>query len=261
MFKLLVPILGVMALSGCVASPSTNSEFSSKENLLIQTNNYSQLVNLYKEELRTKESKVLRIKLSEAYLKAGDAESALFYIAPITQSSEVLVPALMIQAHSQYELGELVRASETIKRLESAGKLTAEGENLAGVINAGQGEYKLAKHYFNLSREHLFDDIKVKNNLAVIDMVESDYKKAVQRLLPIYLNEQADDQIIANLTLAMAKLGNFEYVKSILGSSYSHEEAIERFAALRNAKVVEPTSQNLAIKSIKADVDENPTLL
>lgn len=259
MFKSLILMLSLMALSGCATGPSANSEFSSKESLLIQTNNYPQLVNLYKEELRTQESKALRIKLSDAYLKAGDAESALFYIAPITQSSEVLVSALMIQAHSQYELGDLARAVETIKRLESAGKLTAEGENLAGVIYAGQGQYSLAKHYFNLSREHLFDDIKVKNNLAVIDMVENDYKKAVQRLLPIYLNEQADDQVIANLTLAMAKLGNFEYVKSILGSSYTHEEAIERFAALKNAKVVEPTSENLAIKHMKADTDENPS--
>lgn len=202
--------------------------------MLIKTHNYDQLILLYKEQLKVKENKATRVKLADAYLNSGDAESALFIISPIALSIDADVDVLLIQAHSEYELGSFDSALATAERANTISKNNADIENLLGVIYAEREEYFKARKYFNLARTHLYDDLKIKNNLAVLDIIEGQYKQAVQKLLPIHLNKNADNQLKANLTLAMAKLGNFEYVKSILGSKYDDIEVFEHLSELKS---------------------------
>ncbi|PMH46703.1 hypothetical protein BCU68_01320 [Vibrio sp. 10N.286.49.B3] len=238
-------MLGI--LSGCAAPKSSLNSFDSQESMLAQTQNHSKLILLYKEELKVKDSVEMRIKLANSYLQSGDPESALFVISPATFGQKPPVEALLIQAHSQYELEDFTRAEVTAKRAYELDPKNAEIENFLGVIYAGNGKYPQARTYFNLARTHFYDDVKIKNNLAVLDIIEGDYKQGVQRLLPVYLNGQADKQVEANLTLAMAKLGNYDYVKSLLIQKFSNHEISERYAALRGLKSITTQEASLAI--------------
>lgn len=237
--KIIISMLLIL-LFGCASQPAFN-DFQSKEKLLLQTGNYKKLVPLYKNKLAEHDAHAIRLKLAEAYLKSGDPESALFTVAPLIRSKNKNVQAFIIQAHSQHELGDLERALRSAKIANNMEKNNPEVENLLGVIYAANSDYIKARRYFNLSRDHLYDDIKVKNNLAVLDIIEGQYKKAVQRLLPIYLNANADPQVKANLLLAMAKLGNYDYVQTLLAGKYSEREIADRYDALKN---IAPLSVN-----------------
>lgn len=245
----------MVTLAGCVTTNALDSK-KTKESMFVKTNNYAQLILLYKEQLKEKENKKTRIKLADAYLQSGDPESSLFIISPIALSTDTDVDVLLIKAHSEYELGSYDRALMTAERAYGVKNTNADVENLLGVIYAGKNDYAKAREYFNLARTHLYDDVKIKNNLAVLDIIEGQYKKAVQKLLPIYLSDNADEQLKANLTLAMAKLGNYDYVKSILGTKYGDMEAYEHFAALKGIERVSDSDVILQTQPISIDVKE-----
>lgn len=241
--KILISFI-LMLLCGCSAKPAFD-DFQSKEKLLLQTGNYAKLVPLYKKRLAAGNAEAVRLKLAEAYLKSGDPESALFTIAPLIGSKNKNEQAFIIQAHSQHELGEFEQARRSAEIANNIEKNNPEVENLLGVIYATSNDYVKARRYFNLSREHLYDDIKVKNNLAVLDIIEGQYKQAAQRLLPIYLSANADPQVKANLLLAMAKLGNYGYVQSLLSSKHSEREINDMYQALKNIEQVSVNNTRL----------------
>ncbi|MGF1756185.1 hypothetical protein L4C33_21680, partial [Vibrio makurazakiensis] len=53
--------------------------------MLIETNNYPNLITYYKSQLKVKENDLTRIKLAEAYANNGDYESSLFVITRIRE--------------------------------------------------------------------------------------------------------------------------------------------------------------------------------
>ncbi|CED57496.1 putative secretion system protein [Aliivibrio wodanis] len=237
MYKRIIYLLSLSLLIGC-SSKEGLQEFHNKETMLMKANNYQQLIPLYKNKLIEKEDDEIRLKLAKAYLKSGDPESSLFTVVPLVTKKNAKVDAFIIQANSEYELGELDQAMRTAKIAENMNLNNPDIENLLGVIYSAQHDYIKAREYFTLARTHLYDDIKIKNNLAVLDIIDGDYKKAVQRLLPIYLNNQSDDQVEANLLLAMAKLGNYNYVQSLLADKYSEREIIEKYIALKGISTI-----------------------
>lgn len=236
--RLLVVLSIIASLAGCVAPQSSLQGFDSKEMLLLETKNYAKLILLYKEALGSKEDTAIRLKLADAYLKSGDAESALFIVTPLVEGDTPPLEGLLILAHSEYELGHLERALVTANQANELQGANAEVENLLGVIHAAKHDYVASRGYFNLARLHLYDDVKVKNNLAVLDIIEGKYRDAVQKLLPVYLNDQGDKQVEANLLLAMAKLDNYGYVHSILADRYTDREIADKFQALKGIKTV-----------------------
>ena len=80
----------------------------------------------------------------------------------------------------------------------------------------------------------------------MLDIIEHNYQAAVQRLLPLYLNNQADDQIKANLILVMARIGNFEYVQSLLKNQLSENEIVDRYNLLRSMSSVNQKETQLS---------------
>lgn len=114
---------------------------------------------------------------------------------------------------------------------------------MLGVIYAANGDLGQARDFFNLARAHFYSDIKIKNNLAVLDIIEQDYSSAIERLLPIYTNDEADDQVVANLTLAMAKSDNLELMKQVLKPKFTDKEIQQRYLSLRKLKTTQPENQ------------------
>ncbi|KGY09499.1 tetratricopeptide repeat protein [Vibrio sinaloensis] len=238
MSKLSCFLLAVF-LVGC-ASTNSDDRSLNKEALLIQAQNYNELVGYYKSQLSVRDTEEVRIKLARSYLKIKDADSALFILKPLMAQKKISAEALLLNANSLYELGEFEQGLRDIEKAKEIDPKNAEIQNMAGLLYSANGDYNRARMMFNHARSNFYDDITVKNNLAVLDIIEGHYLDAVQRLMPIYTNDKADAQVQANLMLALAKLGNFDYVKTMLGPEVTEEEAFNHFAALRNS---EPTSQ------------------
>lgn len=229
----------VVFLVGCATTNSDDRSLN-KEALLLQAQNYNELVGYYKSQLSVRDTEEVRIKLARSYLKIKDADSALFILKPLMAQKKISAEALLLNANSLYELGEFEQGLRDIEKAKEIDPKNAEIQNMAGLLYSANGDYNRARMMFNHARSNFYDDITVKNNLAVLDIIEGHYLDAVQRLMPIYTNDKADAQVQANLMLALAKLGNFDYVKTMLGPEVTEEEAFNHFAALRNS---EPTSQ------------------
>ncbi len=236
-------LLTFLAITGCVSSESHDlessldrSNFESKEKILIDSGDNQKLISFYKQEIMDSDSVELKIKLIEAYLEIGDIESAIFYLEQTKATGEYRDDIYFLRARAYYQNNELDRAEKNATNAIKSKDKYAEAENLMGLIYAGQGKYDLAKQYFNQARQHHYNDVAIKNNLAVVDLLEEDYQKAVFRLESLFNNGLADRQVKVNLALAYAKLGQFEQVVSVLGGDYSAQEIQHIYMALRHAK-------------------------
>lgn len=236
MYKL-ISVFCCFLIVGCMSTNDPKASLD-KEALLLQAQNYSELVGLYKAELIKKDTSETRIKLARSYLMIKDADSALFTLQPLMAQKKVQPDVLLVNASAHYELGNFKLGLTEIKRALDLDAGNAEIQNLAGLLYAANGDYNHARTQFNHARTNFYNDITIKNNLAVLDIIEGHYLDAVQRLMPIYTNDQADAQVEANLMLALAKLGNFDYVRSMLGPEITEEEAFNHFAALRNSEAI-----------------------
>lgn len=230
-------LLAISVLSGCATQPEPTSLIE-EETLLIQSGNHEKLVEYYKAQLSKSENRQTRMKLALAYLNSGDPESALFFVSPLNMGQEAHAEPLLIEAKSLYSLGQFRKAKTQALKAYELKPNNAEIENLLGMICAANSDLEEARQYFTSARTNLYDDIKIKNNLAVLNIVEGHYQKAVQLLLPIYLKGKADKQIEANLTLAMAKIGNVSYIKDMSKGELSDQEIFERYRALKDSNTI-----------------------
>lgn len=246
-----------IALSfGCASTGSVDPK-PSNETLLLQTNNYKKLIPLYKERFANSKSAADRLNLAEAYLKSGDPDSALFTLAPLVETANKNAPVFIIKAHSHHELGQLKEALSSAEIANSIEANNPEVENLLGMLYVASGDNIKAREYFNLSREHLYDVAKIKNNLAALDIIEGRYKEAAQLLLPLYANGNSDPKIKANLLLAMAKLQDYQYLQAQLSSKYSQREIKEMYLALKNSKPVASTPLLIGNGSNQEDIPQH----
>ncbi|MDN3681425.1 hypothetical protein QWZ04_13945 [Vibrio tapetis subsp. quintayensis] len=234
----LIKFLSIMLLVGCTSAPANQSaveeaNFSSTEHMLLQTDNHSKLIALYKEELAKSGKTEIRMKLINQYLLAMDYESASFQLANLSEYESEGSEALFYQAkvdfyERKYRQAEMNCLASILVEPEQSSV-----HNLLGLVYAQTSKTDEARKQFNLARLYYHDDIVIKNNLAMIDILEGDYEAAVERLTPLYINEQADQQVVANLAMAHANLGQFEHVKMLLESHYSTEQITMIYHGLR----------------------------
>ncbi|PWI35232.1 hypothetical protein DI392_02905 [Vibrio albus] len=240
----------------------------SKEQILLNTANREQLITFYKQQLKENYSTETRIKLIEAYLESGDTESASFHLTEIESDEEHAAKIVFLKARVAYLSGNYLEAYQYAQTALSLSASYPEAENLMGLIQAERGELVSAREHFLSARRHYYDDAIIKNNLAVIDLIEENYRSAVQRLQPLYLKTGGDTQITSNLLIAYAKLGEYKAVREILKEQDYSEEDIQRiFLILRgmskvNEKEEEPNqlpiSQEGSAASIQVKVDRGP---
>ncbi|TFH90896.1 tetratricopeptide repeat protein [Vibrio ouci] len=252
MLKKIITMGLTFALVACSSTQSNWQQDESKETIYKQTNNHVQLTELYKKQLQKKDTVELREKLSTSYLAMGDAESALFYIAPVTKEKNASVESLLLQSRAYSELGQYPAAINSAKRVLEKSPENAAAENLLGTFYGYSYQYELARGYFERAREHFYDSATVNNNLAVLDIAQENYQSAAQRLLPLYKRGQADEQMIANLTLSMAKLGHYSFVESVLSDRFSQHQIEQIYKAIRNHSVYSAESRSLAVSGMQA---------
>ncbi|MEZ9909896.1 tetratricopeptide repeat protein [Vibrio sp. 10N.261.51.A3] len=209
----------------------------SKESILIETNNYPKLIAYYKGQLKIKESDSTRIKLAEAYANNGDYESSLFVITRVREK-ELNVKAIVVECNALFEIGNIRKAELCLLRANELDKNNPEIENQLGITYAYLGYIKKSKYYFERSREHFVDDVKIKNNLAMVSMLEGDFEHAASLLLPIYIKGASNEKIETNLVFSLVKINQIDSAKKILASRYSEKESFQIINDIKSSQSV-----------------------
>ncbi|MGR5253254.1 hypothetical protein ACPV5S_13745 [Vibrio astriarenae] len=244
--KWMIGLLTVVVLQGCASSGSTARKYdafkgddilsSKQEHIMKMSGNWKGLIPLYKQQLQRYETDDVREKLGRAYLMSGDPESAIFTIEPILENAHPTVVSRVIHASALFDLGDSAQAKKIlVETYRTEAPRNGEIENLLGIIHAQEHEFDVARDYFNLARRHYYNDNTVRNNLAVVDILENKHETAVRRLASIDMKGKRDPQLEANLAIAMAKRGEMHYVRSMLDSSLSKEQASAVYEAIRDA--------------------------
>ncbi len=210
------------------------------ENFLVISGNYQRLIALYKEQLKQNDQSETRIKLAKAYLDTGDNESALFTLVPVITMPNASAEAFYLQGLAQFNLGQAEHAERSLAIAANKEPNNAKVINLLGAAQAELGQLVEARAAFDQARTLLYDDVVIKNNLALVDMMEGKYQDAAARLMPLYRADPkgADAQLKANLAIVAAKLGSFETLRALYGSEYSESELFGIFQGLRSSAYV-----------------------
>ena len=234
MARLLTLLFATMILAGCASGGGNTTALSEEQFLELSANN-TRLIELYKKRLKEEEDVGTRLKLAKAYLDTGDNESTLFTLSPLIQNDSGGSEAFYLQGVAQYNTGLLRQAENSLQIAISKDDDSSKAINMLGVVLAELGNLSGARSQFNKAREMMYDDLVIKNNLALLDMLEGKYQDAAVRLMPIYLKnpDKADAKLKANLAIILSKMGSFETLRRVYGDQYSDAQLFDIFNDLK----------------------------
>lgn len=218
-FKKIVLCCLVVSLAACSSGMSGKSvgNVESKEKLYESTSNYSALISLYREELKRNDNPIIRYKLSEAYYKKGDSASSLLYLGPLLNgNSELSEKAKLLQIRNLIQTHDYDKALTNADNLVKQHPNNGEGYNLRGIALAQTGNLEAARQNISKARELFINDVVAINNIAMLSILNGDYRNATELLLPQYLNGVKDQRLIHNLVFALVKSGDINYAKDII---------------------------------------------
>ena len=242
LFSLIVMLAGCSTVSDQPQMPTAAGakRALADENFLINSGNYPKLIALYKDKLKQADSTETRMKLAKAYLDTGDNESALFTIAPVITQPNASAESFYLQGLAQFKMGQASQSQRSLDVATHKAPNNAKYVNLLGAVQAELGQLEQARASFNRARSLLYDDIVIKNNLALVDIMEGKFQAAAARLMPVYRANPkgADEQLKANLAIIAAKLGSFETLKALYGDQYTDKELFGIFHGLRSSTYV-----------------------
>ena len=239
MFKKYFALLFVsLMLSGCAADFSGfNNDFKQKESLYQTTDNQVALIALYRDSLQNKENDEVRLKLAKSYYNVGDSESALLYLKPLLDNpSSFSESAKLLQIRSLIQAGKYQEAVTNASALIQQNPKNGEAYNLRGIAHAQTGDSAAAYRDINAAREHFINDSVALNNLATLHIINEQYEKAAEILLPQYMNDVKEPKLVYNLVFALVKSGHTEQAKTIIQKENLHPSADELIAMLTKVK-------------------------
>jgi tight adherence protein D len=248
--KLVLLLAGTIMLQACATKGSdqvpmsamSSSGLNKQETVLTAAKNTRGLIRFYRQQLRRHDSSVYRQKLAKTYLKTQDPESALFTLRPLLNQNKMAIETRVTAGKAYMDLGRMTEAKRLLQpaytQVAENGKTKGEIANLLGIIDAGAGDYHQARNMFLVARSHFYDDTSVKNNLALLDMLEGYPEQALSRLETLQSEIEKDPQLHANLLLAMAKSGQAGALAAQLGDGFSEQQAQMIYQALRHAQVI-----------------------
>lgn len=219
-------IIMVCFLVGCV-SPS--KEIGINDTIITNmemVNNYEGLIEYYKSELNNDKVDHLNIKekLALIYFKKGDIESARFYVKHLRDKG--------VDSAKIYQLeGQINDASSDINKAISSYLLSIERGNKSGEIHVliavsyiKLGFLEDAYKHLNIARLLGYNDITIKNNIAMIHLFKGDYALAIEVLHPIFIENPSNKVIKTNLIVALIKNEKVDVAKKLLKEDFSYDE-------------------------------------
>ncbi len=249
MLKTTALLSTVALLSACSNGVNKNNynrnlghAFMAKEKLYQQTQNYGGLVDLYRGALKKsmrlkfKTDPELLYRLSEAYYKKGDYLSALTYLNPLLEDKNYLERAMLLKVQSLVKQNKEKEAINTANVLLQKFPNNANAYNSRGIAYAQLGLNRQAEADFLSARAHFLNDVTAINNLAMLNILEGQYKNAVRLLLPQYLNGVRDTRLMHNLVFALVKSGDLKYAQNIVEKEGLNTLPSELINALKQTK-------------------------
>ncbi|MGF1850752.1 tetratricopeptide repeat protein [Vibrio satsumensis] len=224
-------LLTLSVLAGCQSAPSPQDQQLGDVTSMEKVNNYDGLISYYKAELEQgSEAPEVKEKLAWAYFYKGDIESADFYVQHLQKQG--------FENPNLYQLeGQVFDAKNDIESAISAylasidaGNRTGQIHVLLGVSYTKVGKYDEAQKELNQARLRGYDDVVVKNNIAMIQMANGEYQQAIQTLAPVLKEDPANKTVKANLAIALMKTQQIDSAKKLLKGDFSAEE-IQNIAA------------------------------
>ena len=224
-------LLTLSVLAGCQSAPSQQDQQLGDVTSMEKVNNYDGLISYYKAELEQgSEDPEVKEKLAWAYFYKGDIESADFYVQHLQKQG--------FENPNLYQLeGQVFDAKNDIESAISAylasidaGNRTGQIHVLLGVSYTKVGKYDEAQKELNQARLRGYDDVVVKNNIAMIQMANGEYQQAIQTLAPVLKEDPANKTVKANLAIALMKTQQIDSAKKLLKGDFSAEE-IQSIAA------------------------------
>ncbi|MFM2483651.1 tetratricopeptide repeat protein [Celerinatantimonas yamalensis] len=188
---------------------------SQKVELMEKAQNYPGLVTYYKHQLEQDDSQSVRLSLAKTYYESGDINSALFQLSYLKAHTQPNAKINYLMAQCFYYQKDYTKALREVNIAIVLDPKDAKNYNLQGVISASLDDFISARRAFEKARSLFYSDAIVLNNLAMVDIYQNQYQRAIDLLMPMYKNGQADKKIRANLLIALAKvhqLGLFEEV-------------------------------------------------
>lgn len=238
----------VLSVTACSAilnkKPLSADKVTAKETLYQSTQNNDALVNMYRDILKNKEDPIIRYKLAETYYKKGDSNSSLLYLQPLlTNSGNLTEKAKILQARNLNQLKRYQEALEVENSLLATSPKNGEVYNIRGVTYALMNNPNKASEDINKAREYFLNDAVAVNNLAMLSIVNGDYRNAVSLLLPQYLNGVREQRLVHNLIFALVKNNDIDYAKDIIVKENINSSPDDLINAL---KKTERVSNNIA---------------
>lgn len=216
MVKKLLPILMLAVLTGCSGDGLTNaSDEDQKEYILTQLNDYQGLIEIYRKKLSANDNDEDRFHLSQLYYNVGDFGSSSIYLQPLVEKNKD-EKYLLLQVKNNLELGQEDKANTLLNSLLAKNSERGELWNLQGVLFAQQGKYSEAISSFEKARGLFYNEEIVINNLAMMAILQQDYSKARNYLLPLYSRKQYKPQTVYNLVYTLVKSNDYESARKII---------------------------------------------
>ena len=123
-----------------------------------------------------------------------------------------------------------------------AGNKTGQIHVLLGVSYTKLGQYGKAYQELNFARLRGYDDIVVKNNIAMIQMANGEYQQAIETLAPVLKEAPANKIVKANLAIALMKTQQVESAQKLLKGEFSAREIQDIAAELTQPGVTDGAS-------------------
>jgi len=216
--------LGVLA--GCQSTSSQNQK-QGEVNNMEKVENYDGLISHYKSMLEqgSQDPKV-KEELALAYFHKGDIESADFYVQHL-QKEGVKTPSL-------YQLaGQVFDAKDNTSDAISAYLASIESGNASGQVHVllavsytKLGQYDDAYQELNEARLKGYDDLVIKNNIAMIQMANGEFEQAIVTLTPILKDHPSNKVVKANLAIALIKAQKVDAARKLLKGDFSDQEVV-----------------------------------
>ncbi|WP_045403256.1 tetratricopeptide repeat protein [Vibrio campbellii] len=225
--RISIVLLTLGILAGCQSTSSQQSQAQDDVTNMEKVKNYDGLISHYKSMLEQgSQDPQVKEKLAWAYFHKGDIESANFYVQHL-QKEGVETPSLYQLAGQVFDAkNDTTSAISAYLSSIKSGNSSGQVHVLLAVSYTKAGQYDAAYQELNIARLRGYDDVVIKNNIAMIHMANGEYEQAIAMLTPVLKDNPANKVVKANLAIALIKTQQVDAARKLLKGDFSDQEIL-----------------------------------
>ncbi|MEL7440414.1 MAG: tetratricopeptide repeat protein [Pseudomonadota bacterium] len=225
--RISIVLLTLGILAGCQSTSSQQSQAQDDVTNMEKVKNYDGLISHYKSMLEQgSQDPQVKEKLAWAYFHKGDIESANFYVQHL-QKEGVETPSLYQLAGQVFDAkNDTTSAISAYLSSIKSGNSLGQVHVLLAVSYTKAGQYDAAYQELNNARLRGYDDVVIKNNIAMIHMANGEYEQAIAMLTPVLKDNPANKVVKANLAIALIKTQQVNAARKLLKGDFSDQEIL-----------------------------------